>query len=256
MRQKVNLPSNRRDNTRYKYDAFIWHTNILPGIFYKAKLQNLSKTGVYFETDQSLYSREKIYIAKKSDSSISNKKEFKRIEIKWRKDNIKSFDEIEIKWRKELKDSFFQYGYGAVFTGFNTNLEKIIDTDAVDKQKNGNGNLEYKKDPRGLTRENYRKDITFSKKIQTYKGVISNIRRVGAFIETKSNLSLGQLIHLEITGDSLFKDLKLKGLVVRIDPNGVGVKFDRRTGRERRKDIDRRRGPDRRARRKHKTITK
>jgi hypothetical protein len=250
----VDLKSDRRDNKRYKYDAFIWHTDILPGIFYKAKLCNLSKTGVYFETDQSLYPGEKIYIAKKSDSSISNKKEFKRIEIKWRKDNIKNFDQIEIKWRKELKNSIFQYGYGAVFTSSNTNLEKIIDTDEVNKHKNGN--LEYKKDPRGLTRENYRKDITFSSRNQTYKGVISNISRVGAFIETKSRLSLGQLIHLEIPGDSLFKDLKLKGWVVRIDPNGVGVKFDRRTGQERRMDIDRRRGPDRRVRRKRRGQSK
>jgi Tfp pilus assembly protein PilZ len=252
----VDFTSDRRDNTRYKYDAFIWHTNILPGIFYKAKLYNLSETGIYFETDQSLYPGEKIYIAKKSDSSISNRKEFKRIKIKWRKDNIKSFDQIEIKWRKELTDSFFQYGYGAVFSDSNTNLGKILETDEVDKQKNRNGNLEYKKDPREITRENYRKEITFSSRNQAYKGVISNISRVGAFIETKNRFSLGQLIQLEIPGDSLFKDLKLKGVVVRIDPNGIGVKFDRRTGRERRKDLDRRRGPDRRVRRKRRDQSK
>jgi Tfp pilus assembly protein PilZ len=252
----VDLTSDRRDNTRYRYDAFIWHTNILPGIFYKAKLVNLSETGIYFETDQSLYAGEKIYIAKKSDSSISNRKEFKRIEIKWRKDNIKSFDEIEIKWREELKDSFFQYGYGAVFTGSSSNMAKILDNDEVPKHKNGNGALGYKKDPREITRENYRKEITFSSKNQLYKGVITNISRVGAFIETKSSFYLGQLIHLEIPGHSLFKDLKLNGLAVQIDPDGIGVKFDRRTGNERRKDLDRRRGPDRRARRKRREKSK
>ena len=246
----MDITSDRRDNKRYKYDPFIWHTNILPGTFYIAKLSSYSESGIYFETDQSLYPGEKIYIAKKSDSSISTEKEFKRIEFKWRKDNIKSFDEIEIKWRKELKDSFFQYGYGAVFTGSNTNLGKILGNGEVPKHKNGNGNLEYKKDPREITRENYRKAITFSSKNQSYKGMISNISRVGAFIETKNSFSLGQLIHHEIPGDSLFKDLKLKGVVVRIDPNGIGVKFDRRTGHERRTDLDRRRGPDRRARRK------
>ena len=185
----MDLTSDRRDNTRYKFDAFIWHTNILPGVFYKAKLYNLSETGIYFETDQSLYPGEKIYIAKKSDSSISNKKEFKRIKIKWRKDNIKSFDQIEIKWRKELTDSFFQYGYGAVFSGSDTNFGKILETDEIDKQKSRNGRLEYKKDPREITRENYRKEITFSSRNQIFKGVISNISRVGAFIETKSRFS-------------------------------------------------------------------
>ena len=252
----MNSTSDRRDNTRYEYDAFIWHTNILPGIFYKARLYNLSESGIYFETDQSLYPGEKIHIAKKSDPSISDRKEFKRIEVKWRKNNTKGFDQIEIKWRKELKDSFFQYGYGAVFTGSDTHLKKILDYDEVAKRKNGKGALEYKKDPREITRENYRKEITFSSRNQTYKGMISNISRVGAFIETSSRFSLGQLIHLEIPGDRLFKDLKLKGVVVRIDPGGIGVRFDRRTGRERRKDLDRRRGADRRVRRKRKSKTK
>ena len=122
----------------------------------------------------------------------------------------------------------------------------------VNKNKYGNDNLKDKKDPRELTRENYHKEITFSSKDQTYKGFISNISRVGTFIETKSKFSVGQMIHLEIPGDSLFRDLKLKGWVVRLDPKGVGIKFERRTGRERRKDLDRRRGPDRRARRKPK----
>ncbi|MGD8524550.1 MAG: PilZ domain-containing protein [Desulfobacterales bacterium] len=252
----MDLTSERRDNTRYRFDAFIWHTNILPGIFYKAKLYNLSESGIYFETDQSLYPGEKIYIAKKSDSSISNRKEFKRIKIKWQKDNIKSFDEIEIKWRQELEDSFFQYGYGAVFTGSNTNMGKILDKDEVRKRNNGNRALEYKKDPREITREDYRQEITFISRNQSYKGLISNISRVGAFIETKNRFSIGQLIHLEIPGDILFKDLKLRGLVVRIEPDGIGVKFDRRTGLERRKDLDRRRGPDRRTRGKRRDKSK
>jgi hypothetical protein len=60
------------------------------------------------------------------------------------------------------------------------------------------------------------------------------------------------MIRLEIPGDSLFRDLKLKGWVIRLDPEGVGIKFERRSGHERRKDLDRRRGPDRRTRRKPK----
>ena len=246
----MDLTSDRRENQRFKYEAILWHNSILPGIFYKARLCNISKTGLYFETDQSLYPGEKIYIAKKNNPSTSNRKDISRIEIKWRNDSIKGFDQIEIKWRKELKNSSLQYGYGAVFIGSNPNLEKLLDI--VDVSKNGHDNLDAKKDPRELTRENYRKEITFSSKDQSYKGILSNISRVGAFVETKTRLSLGQMIRLEIPGDSLFKNLKLKGWVVRLDPKGVGIKFERRLGRERRQDIDRRRGPDRRTRRKPK----
>lgn len=248
----MDLMSDRRENQRFKYEAIIWHNCILPGVFYKARLCNISKTGVYFETNQSLYPGEQIFIAKKSDSSISNRKDINRVEIKRPKDSTEGFDHIEIKWRKELKNSSLQYGYGAAFIGSNPNLEKLLDMVEANKNKNDNDSLKAKKDPRELTRENYRKEITFSSKDQSYKGFISNISRVGAFIETKTKFSIGQMIRLEIPGDSLFKDLKLKGWVVRLDPEGVGIKFERRTGLERRKDLDRRRGPDRRTRRKPK----
>jgi len=121
---------------------------------------------------------------------------------------------------------------------------------SVNQFKDKNDQLNDKKDPRELVRENYKKEIVFSSKDGTYRGIISDISRVGAFIETEEKIPLGRIIHIEISGDSLFRDLKLKGWVVRIDPKGFGVKFDRRTGRERREDIDRRRGPDRRTRRK------
>ena len=256
MRQVMDLTPDRRGSKRYKYQTNMWHTNILPKVLYRAKLYNLSKTGVYFETDQTLYVREKIHIVRNSAVSTGDKKDLNRIEIKWGNQNTKGFDIIEIKWRKELKNSSFLFGYGAVFMNFNTNFRKIIDAAALDKYRNSNRDLEYIKDPRELAREIYRKVITIRSKNQTYKGVVLNINRAGAFIATKKRLHLGQIIHLEIPGDSLFRDLKLKGVVVRKDPNGVGVKFDKRTGLDRRNDIDRRRGPDRRVRRKHKTITK
>ena len=250
----MDLTSNRRENQRFKYEAVIWHNCILPGVFYKARLCNISKTGVYFETNQSLYPGEQIYIAIKSESSISDRKDITRVDIKWRKDSTEGFDHIEIKWRKELQNSDLFYGYGAVFIDSNPNLDKLLEMVATNK--NTTDNLKSKKDPRELARENYRKEMTFSSKGQSYKGFISNISRVGAFIETKSKFSLGQMIHLEIPGDSLFKDLKLKGWVVRLDPEGVGIKFERRTGVERRAALDRRRGFDRRTRRKVKSASK
>ena len=45
---------------------------------------------------------------------------------------------------------------------------------------------------------------------------------------------------LVIPGDKKHSDMKLKGSVVRLSTKGAGIKFDRRTGRERRKGGDRR----------------
>ena len=205
---------------------------------------------MYFETDQSLYPGEKIHIAKISIASKKNGTERDRVAIKWQDKNAKYFDPIQIKWRKELTDSQFRFGYGAAFTRTDTMLAKLIIASTVDTQNDESEAWEYKKDPRELSRENYKKEITFSSKNNSYQGFITNINRVGAFIETSGAFSLGQIIKLVVPGDGLFKSLKLSGCVVRLEPDGIGVRFDKRSGRERRKDIDRRTGADRRGRRK------
>ena len=246
----MGLTAEQRKYKRFKYEAVIWHNNILPGILYKAKICNLSKGGLYFETDQSLYPGEKIHIAKISFTTQKNGSKRDRVAIKWRDKNARYFDPIEIKWRKELADSPYSFGYGAEFARADSILAKLIIASAADTQEDDIEAWEYKKDPRELSRENYRKKITFSSQKKDHTGYLSNINRVGAFIETKDAFSLGQIIKLVVPGDGLFKPLKLRGCVVRIEPEGVGIRFDKRSGRERRKDIDRRTGADRRDRRK------
>ncbi len=65
----VNFNSDQRKKNRYKYEATIWHDNLFPEIFYETKMYNLSKGGIYFESDQTLYTGEKIYIAIKDPSA-------------------------------------------------------------------------------------------------------------------------------------------------------------------------------------------
>ena len=76
--------------------------------------------------------------------------------------------------------------------------------------------------------------------------MVTNISRGGAFVDTGSKISLGERINLVIHGSKNHKDVRLKGWIVRLGPEGVGVSFDRRSGRERRYDLDRRTGLDRR----------
>ncbi len=94
------------------YEAAIWHENILPGRFYMAKIGNINQKRLYFESDQTLYPGEKIYINGKRPES---------------KENISNnCTEVEIKWRKALKDSSFPFGYGAKFLDPNNPLVKSI----------------------------------------------------------------------------------------------------------------------------------
>ncbi len=228
----MNINNDQRGDKRFKYEAAIWHENILPGRFYKAKIFNLSQSGLYFESDQVLYPGEKIYIGNKSPESakiISNE-----------------CAGVEIKWRKDLKDSSFGFGYGAEFLDPDTPLIKSIEKTKIIYQNTRETNGRYRKDPRAHIRELYCKEIVFTAKNRKYKGSITNISRGGTFITTKNKFALGQMIQLDFREDKACNAIRLKGWVVRLSPNGVGVKFDRRMRRDRRKKVNRgdRRSPE------------
>ena len=99
---------------------------------------------------------------------------------------------------------------------------------------------DQRRDPRQHMRQFYGKKIVFTTKNRQHHGTISNISRGGTFITTKYKFALGQMIILDIRQDTTFKARRLKGWVVRLSPNGVGIKFDRRTYHDRRKTKDRR----------------
>jgi len=222
----VNLNSDQRAKKRYQYAATIWHDNLFPDIFYETKMYNLSQAGIYFESDQTLYAGEKIYIAIKDPSGSEN--------------DYKNCLKVEIKWRKIIKDSAFRYGYGAQFIDSPNTLLESIDRAKLSKASLQEKGYKYKKDSRQDPRSLYRKVTFFSSDNRNYKGFITNISRAGAFVVTKHKFFLGQQIMLVIPGGGKHSDMKLKGSVVRLSPKGVGVKFDRRTGKERRKGRDRR----------------
>ena len=107
-------------------------------------------------------------------------------------------------------------------------------------------NLKAEKDSRKHPRRSCKKQLFFTIRYQHFKGLATNISRGGAFVETESKISLGERINLVIHGSKIHKGVRLRGWIVRLGRQGVGVSFNRRSGRERRYDLDRRTGLDRR----------
>ena len=120
-----------------------------------------------------------------------------------------------------------------------------------------NSDMKAKRDPRKYPRKRYVKSVFFKCHQHHHKGVINNISRSGVFIETKNKFFFGQTIELVIPNLKIDKGVRLRGWIVRLSQNGVGVTFkrilERRSGKERRSDLDRRSGLDRRHRHKRKT---
>ena len=226
MRLAVNIAFDQRGHQRFVYEAAIWHENILPGRFYMAKIGNVSRRGIYFESDQALYQGDKIYIGSNGPRSEEN--------------SIKNCTGVEIKWRTVLKASSFRYGYGAEFLDPENRLLKSVDYTKINNQNGRGTNQKYRRDPREHFREIYRKEIVFTTKNHRYTGSTSNISRGGAFITTNIKFTLGQVPLMDIREDNTCETLRRRGWVVRLTPNGVGVKFDRRARYDRRQIADRR----------------
>ena len=222
----MDLKFDQRKNKRLRCEAVIWHDNLLPEIHYNAKIYNLSKAGVYFESDQIIYPGEDICIGLKDPASPINDS----------KDRIR----VEIKWRKDLQNKAFRFGYGAKLINPIDTLVKSIDMTKLRRQSTQSHVFEQQEDPRKHSRKPYRKAIFFTSKGKIYKGMISNISRGGAYIITKNKFYAGQMIQIVIPGDKKKKDVKLKGWVARLSPEGLGVRFDRRKGPNRRRVLDRR----------------
>lgn len=235
----MTLSSDRRKNYRYHFESIILHDALLPDIFYDAKMYDIGKGGVYFESDQNLYPGEEIYIGLKGSPYSENTEKY--------------FSYVRIKWRKELTEGSYKYGYGAEFIKASESLLKILDVADFGKELPKDKSYQKEKDPREHQRKSYRKVVFFISKEAKYKGYVKNISRGGAFIITQKKFAIGQILNLIFPATRLKKELRLKGWVVRVDGNGIGVRFDRRSGKDRRGDLDRRQKiSDRRKNRKAK----
>ena len=233
----MTLTSDRRQNKRYHFESIILHDTLLPDIFYDAKMYDISKGGVYFESNQNLYPGEEIYIGLKGSPYSENAEKY--------------FSYVRIKWRKDLTQGSFKYGYGAEFIKASESLLKILDVTGFGNELPKNKIFQKEKDPREHQRKSYRKVVFFRSRKSKHQGYVKNISRGGAFIITEKKFAIGQILNLIFPATRLKKELRLKGWVVRVDENGIGVRFDRRSGKDRRGDLDRRRKiTDRRRRKK------
>jgi hypothetical protein len=236
-REDVGLTTERRKHKRHRYEALISHDILSQVATPAGKIYNFSKSGLYFESNDTFYPMEEIFV-EIIDQPQSSDPGFELL-----------FD-VAIIWRKKLQDVSFRYGYGAKFKFPNADFEKKISLATSEKPRSVKPESEDETDVREYHRRRCDQSIVFNHRNQACRGLITDLSRGGAFIKTGSKFSLGQKIKLVITGGKVSRDLKRQGWIVRVSPEGFGISFERRSYSERRYDIDRRIGRDRRARSK------
>ena len=106
-------------------------------------------------------------------------------------------------------------------------LYKLIKDMSEEEQLNLLKELEERlfKDKRGHKRKPFFMVVDYSTDDRAYKDYIQNISAGGVFIETRMPLSVGQVVSLSFPLRDYQKYIKITGEVVRVSPQGIGVKF-------------------------------
>ena len=81
-------------------------------------------------------------------------------------------------------------------------------------------------------RRNAHLTVYYATHDRAYRDVIQNISPTGVFIETNEPFSVGQEILLNFTPTRHAEPIKVRGQIVRISDEGIGVKFVRTAPRE------------------------
>ena len=199
----MNSNPEKRDNTRFDYQAPIVLEDAKFGILQGARMFNYSDFGLYFETDHFLAPGTDIYIGIPNSPYTPDPDVYERYHT-------------IIKWRKPLKESSFYYGYGIRF----------LDTDPLDRP------IE-----RGIeSRKHQRKDCSLYVKYavhhKIYPGEIKNISVGGIFLKTNENdgLDVGQSLQLAIPNRKKGNVIKRYARITWSNHSGFGIEFQRNSG--------------------------
>jgi hypothetical protein len=190
----------KRDNTRFDYQAPIVLEDAKFGILQGARMFNYSDFGLYFETDHFLAPGTDIFVGIPNSPYSPDPDVYERYHAL-------------IKWRKPLKKSSFYYGYGVRF----------LDTDPLDRPiKRGIESRKYPRKPCAL-------DIKYAVQKQIYAGQVNNISLGGVFLKTSQDdgLDVGQRFRLAIPNRKKGNVIKRVARVIWSNRNGFGVEFQR-----------------------------
>ena len=200
----MNSNPEKRDNTRFDYQAPIVLEDAKFGILQGARMFNYSDFGLYFETDHFLAPGTDIYIGIPDSPYTPDPDVYERYHT-------------EIKWRKPLKESSFYYGYGVRFLG----------RDPLDRP------IERGIESRRYPRKSCSLYIKYAVQNQIYPGEVKNISLGGVFLKTNENdgLDVDQQFQLAIPNRKKGNVIKRHARVIWSSRNGFGVEFQRNAGK-------------------------
>jgi hypothetical protein len=230
-----------RNNTRFDHEAIILIEDIPEGTYYHGKMVNYSDNGMCFES-QIIHEPGAPIIYSIENSPYTE---------------CPGVYHGQIKWCRELPETVSLYTYGLGVEYFKPGLLNSIKEDAPSPKPQTPSptveeNRPYKvEDPTEIEQalddisylqeshpdegENHRKHsrrsfdrpILYATRNRFFKGTIKDISKGGVFIEAPDMMAVGQRLTLAIPSGRQGRGLKLRGEIVRIDPEGLAIQFKR-----------------------------
>lgn len=193
--------SEMRSSARIDHASPIQIKDIQTGNLHRAKMQNYSREGLYFESDSMLNPGASIYLGIKNSPFAAEP-------------DVLEYRRAEIQWRKKLKQSFYLFGYGVKLSASGKQ--------AAAPKEEGSPMSELRKHPRKACR----KPTLLATGGTTFKGEVKNVSLSGVFISSEKALKLDQTLTLTVPGKG-DKVLKMEGQVVWCSNDGCGIKIQR-----------------------------
>ena len=228
-----------RNNTRFDHEAIILIEDIPEGTYYHGRMVNYSDKGMCFES----------HIVHEPGAPIIYSIENSPYT------ECPGVYHGQIRWCRELPETVSLYSYGFGVEYFKPGLLKSIKDDApipitqtsspaseenhshkvegpteieqaidhiTDLQKSHPDKVE---DHRKHSRRSFDRPILYATRNRFFKGTIKDISKGGVFIEAPDMMAVGQRLTLAIPSGRQGRGLKLRGEIVRIDPEGLAIQF-------------------------------
>jgi len=189
-----------RSSARIDHRSLVQIKDLQTGNLHRAKMQNYSREGLYFESDSMLNPGMQIYLGIK-DSPFAPQPD------------VLEYRRGEILWRQKLKQSFYTFGYGVKF--HSAGRQQVPESDG--KQPG-----ELRQHPRKACR----KPTQLSSNNVTFNGEVKNVSLSGVFISSEKDLAVDQILTLTVPGKG-GRELKMEGQVVWCHHEGCGIKIQR-----------------------------
>ena len=207
----MDAKDDRRADNRTLYETPVSQENLDSGVFTYCTMYNYSKDGLYFESNTRLNPGEEIFIGIENSPYCPDP-------------NVYECYHAIIRWRKQISDSNYKFGYGIKFYNpdarASSTAQKVCETGDLQPE-----DVKPDKEQRKHTRYPYNKSINYFAQNKRFEGVIKNICRSGAFIQSGHRFAVGDKLSMVLPFVKKQDGAMVKGEVIWTDKQGFGVKF-------------------------------